>query len=113
VLRNYGRFYSKKALMSYPWQKDPFKRRYLMGCLRAFAKTTFNKTFYDLGRINFGATGANVDFDFDEDKVFTREQLRTLSEARPELAADVDYAGSVPIRGHEAPRPQDESIRAC
>lgn len=113
VLRNYGRFYSKKALLSYPWQKDPFKRRYLMGCLRAFAKTTFNKTFYDLGRINFGATGANVDFDFDEDKVFTREQLRTLSEARPELAADVDYAGSVPIRGLEAPRPQDEAVRAC
>jgi anaerobic magnesium-protoporphyrin IX monomethyl ester cyclase len=107
VLRNYGRFYSKKAFLSYPWQKDPFKRRYLMGCLRAFAKTTFNKTFYDLGRINFGATGANVDFDFDEDKVYTKEQLRTLSEARPELAADVDYAGSVPIRGFEPPRPQE------
>jgi hypothetical protein len=63
--------------------------------------------------VNFGATGANVDFDFDEDKVFTREQLRTLSEARPELAADVDYAGSVPVLGSAPPRPQDEAVRAC
>jgi len=30
-----ARFYMKKSLFSYPWQKDGFKRKYLMGCLRA------------------------------------------------------------------------------
>lgn len=114
VLRNYARFYAKKAFLSYPWQKDPFKRRYLRGCLRAFAKTTATKKFYDLERLKFTGNGVEADFGFDEKKVFTRSQLRTLSEARPELAADVDFSGSVPVMGHTAPRPQDdEPVRAC
>jgi anaerobic magnesium-protoporphyrin IX monomethyl ester cyclase len=114
VLRNYGRFYAKKAFLSYPWQKDPFKRRYLRGCLRAFAKTTINKTFYDLERLKFTTSGVEADFGFDEERVFSRDELRSLSEARPELAADVDFSGSVPIMGHAAPRPQeDEVVRAC
>lgn len=114
VLRNYARFYAKKAFFSYPWQKDPFKRKYLRGCLRAFAKTTINKKFYDLERLKFNGSGLEADFGFDEERVFTRDELRTMSEARPELAADVDFAGSVPVLGHVAPRPQEEeSIRAC
>ena len=37
-----------------------------------------------------------------------------MSEARPELAADVDFSGSVPVLGHVATRPQEEeAIRAC
>lgn len=114
VLRNYARFYAKKAFFSYPWQKDAFKRRYLRGCLRAFAKTTATKKFYDLERLKFTGSGVEADFGFDEKKIFTRSQLRTLSEARPELAADVDFSGSVPVLGHTAPRPQeDEPVRAC
>jgi anaerobic magnesium-protoporphyrin IX monomethyl ester cyclase len=116
VLRNYARFYMKKTFFSYPFQRDSFKRKYLMGCLRAFAKTTFTKKFYDLERLKFTTSGADVDFGFDESKVFTREQLLTIAEARPELAADVDFAGSVPVMGHAAVRPQDsheENLRAC
>ncbi|MFO0073366.1 MAG: radical SAM protein, partial [Gemmatimonas sp.] len=114
VLRNYARFYGKKAVLSYPWQKDPFKRKYLRGCLRAFAKTTINKTFYDLERLKFNGTRLDADFGFDEDKVFTREALRTMSEARPEMAADVDFSGSVPVLGHAPSRPQEEeAVRAC
>jgi anaerobic magnesium-protoporphyrin IX monomethyl ester cyclase len=114
VLRNYARFYAKKAFLSYPWQKDPFKRKYLRGCLRAFAKTTVSKKFYDLERLKFNGSGLEADFGFDEERVFTREELQTMSEARPELAADVDFAGSVPVMGHGAPRPQEgEAVRAC
>jgi anaerobic magnesium-protoporphyrin IX monomethyl ester cyclase len=114
VLRNYARFYAKKAFLSYPWQKDPFKRKYLRGCLRAFARTTINKKFYDLERLKFNGTGIDADFGFDEDKVFTREELRTMSEARPEFAADVDFSGSVPVLGHAPSRPQEEeAVRAC
>jgi anaerobic magnesium-protoporphyrin IX monomethyl ester cyclase len=113
VLRNYARFYMKKSFLEYPFTKDPFKRKYLMGCLKAFAKTTLSKKFYDLERLKFTGTGIDADFGFDEEKVFTREELRTMSEARPELAADVDFSGSVPVLGHDRPRPQDEPVRAC
>lgn len=116
VLRNYARFYSKKAVFSYPWTKDPFKRRYLLGCLKAFAKTTVTKKFYDLERLKFSTSGIDADFGFDEDKVFTRDELRTMSEARPELAADVDFAGIVPVLGNAPARPQENehnAVRAC
>ncbi len=114
VLRNYARFYMKKAFLEYPFTRDRFKRGYLLGCLKAFAKTTASKKFYDLERLKFSTKGVDADFGFDEDKVFTREELRTMSEARPELAADVDFSGSVPVLGHAPARPQDEEpVRAC
>lgn len=37
-----------------------------------------------------------------------------MSEARPEMAADVDFSGSVPVLGHAPARPQEEeAVRAC
>jgi len=122
VLRNYARFYMKKTFFSYPWTRDPFKRKYLMGCLRAFAKTTFEKKFYDLERLSMNGMSADVDFGFDKDRVFTRDQLRTMSEARPDLAADVDYQRAVPVYGDDGVAVEDEeeiaskppgSPRAC
>ncbi len=41
----------RKAFLEYPFIKDEFKRRYMMGCLKAFAKTTATKKFYDLERL--------------------------------------------------------------
>ena len=51
VLKNYARFYMRKAFLEYPFIRDQFKRRYMMGCLKAFAKTTATKKFYDLERL--------------------------------------------------------------
>jgi anaerobic magnesium-protoporphyrin IX monomethyl ester cyclase len=98
VLRNYGRFYMRKAFLEYPWIKDPFKRRYMLGCLKAFAKTTFTKRFYDIGRVHADGT---VDLGFDEARVLTREQIAELKERR-DLAADVNFDGTVTACG--APR---------
>ena len=92
-MRNYARFYMLKSFFSYPWQKDSFKRRYLMGCLKAFAKTTWTKKFYDLERLKFNGMNAEGDLGFDETKVLNAEQIVALKQQRPDLAADVDYRG--------------------
>ncbi len=54
VMKNYRRFYMKKALFHYPWRGTGFRRRYLLGCLKAFLKAGVGRTFYDLGK---AATG--------------------------------------------------------
>jgi anaerobic magnesium-protoporphyrin IX monomethyl ester cyclase len=94
VLRNYARFYMRKAFLEYPWIKDKFKRRYMMGCLRAFAKTTVTKKFYDLERLKVSGLSAQVDLGFDAAKVLSREQILAQRAARPDLDADVDYLGT-------------------
>ncbi|MBS1964759.1 MAG: magnesium-protoporphyrin IX monomethyl ester anaerobic oxidative cyclase [Chloroflexi bacterium SZAS-1] len=94
VLRNYGRFYMRKALLEYPFIKDPFKRKYMRGCLRAFAKNTMTKRFYDLGRISFHGLSTQIDLGFDEQKVLTTEQIIELKQTRPDLAPDTNFKGT-------------------
>lgn len=53
VLKNYRRFYFKKATGGYLWDKDPYRRKYLRGCLKAYLKSAVERRFYDLGRINY------------------------------------------------------------
>ncbi len=67
TMRNYRRFYMHKALFSYPWAGSGERRRYLLGCLKAFLKSGFERKFYDLGRVNYWGpqTRKSVDFKFD------------------------------------------------
>jgi anaerobic magnesium-protoporphyrin IX monomethyl ester cyclase len=71
VMNNYRRFYMKKALFSYPWSwpfgKSGQRGRYLLGCLKAFLKSGFERTFYDLGKVNYWGPQSKkgVDFHFD------------------------------------------------
>lgn len=95
VLRNYARFYAHKAFFEYPFIPDPFKRRYMLGCLKAFMKTTATKRFYDLGRLRQRGLHTEVDFGFDESKILTRQEIIELQERRPDLKADVNFAGTV------------------
>jgi anaerobic magnesium-protoporphyrin IX monomethyl ester cyclase len=53
VMNNYRRFYMQKALFHYPWRGTGFRRRYLLGCLKAFLKAGFQRKFYDLGKANY------------------------------------------------------------
>jgi anaerobic magnesium-protoporphyrin IX monomethyl ester cyclase len=94
VMRNYARFYMRKSFLEYPWTRDPFKRRYLMGCLKAFAKTTWTKKFYDLERLKFNGAGAHWELGFDETKVLDAGQIAAIKRSRPELAADVNFKGT-------------------
>jgi anaerobic magnesium-protoporphyrin IX monomethyl ester cyclase len=67
VMNNYRRFYMRKALFSYPWAGSGERRRYLLGCLKAFLKSGFERKFYDLGRVNYWGPQSRkkVDFQFD------------------------------------------------
>ncbi|MDX2217308.1 MAG: magnesium-protoporphyrin IX monomethyl ester anaerobic oxidative cyclase [Oculatellaceae cyanobacterium bins.114] len=95
VLRNYARFYSWKFL-EYWFEKDPFKRRYLLGCLWAFVKTTFNKRFYNLSRIKQKGLHTEIEFGFDESRILTPEQMAHL---KKQSSADVDFIGTISACG--------------
>mgnify|MGYP005840898731 CR=1 FL=1 len=74
VMHNYRRFYMRKAFLSYPWQRDPVRRRYLRGCLEAYLRAGFKRQFYDLGRVGYwGPQSVNkVDFGFDPKRTLER-----------------------------------------
>ncbi|MBE9228770.1 magnesium-protoporphyrin IX monomethyl ester anaerobic oxidative cyclase [Phormidium sp. LEGE 05292] len=95
VLRNYARFYSWKFL-EYWLEKDPFKRRYLLGCLWAFVKTTLNKRFYNLNRVKQKGLHTEIEFGFDESKILSAEQMALLRQEKP---ADIDSLGTISACG--------------
>jgi len=70
VMSNYRRFYTRKALFHYPWRGTGFRRRYLLGCLKAFLRAGFQRTFYDLGKVGYWGpqTKKRVDFGFDRSR---------------------------------------------
>ena len=77
VMKNYRRFYMKKALFHYPWRGTGFRRRYLLGCLKAFLKAGVGRTFYDLGKAGYWGpqTKNKVDFHFDETRQLAEAQV--------------------------------------
>ncbi|MGB0515260.1 MAG: radical SAM protein, partial [Wenzhouxiangellaceae bacterium] len=84
VMNNYRRFYMIKALFHYPWRGTGYRRRYLLGCLKAFLKAGFQRTFYDLGKVGYwGPQSRNkVDFHFDESKTIAPVQMDDWAEKR-------------------------------
>ncbi|MFB2938759.1 magnesium-protoporphyrin IX monomethyl ester anaerobic oxidative cyclase [Aerosakkonemataceae cyanobacterium BLCC-F154] len=105
VLRNYARFYSWKFL-EYWFEKDSFKRRYLLGCLWAFVKTTLNKRFYNLERVKQKGFRSEIEFGFDESKILTAEQMANLKRERP---ADIDFVGTIATSETENNDPECDS----
>ncbi len=89
----------------------------MMGCLKAFAKTTATKKFYDLERLKVKGMSTEVDLGFDESRVLNQQQIQDLKHGRPDLAADVDFEGtgprSVERRRGRASTPVPASIMAC
>jgi anaerobic magnesium-protoporphyrin IX monomethyl ester cyclase len=82
VMHNYRRFFMNKAFLQYPWTKDKRRRSYLMGCLKAFAKSGFQRTFYDLGRVGYWGPQSkkNVDFAFDNTRRIDRVDAEALAQ---------------------------------
>jgi anaerobic magnesium-protoporphyrin IX monomethyl ester cyclase len=83
VMHNYRRFFMNKSFFQYPWEKDREKRKYLMGCLKAFAKSGFQRTFYDLGRVGYWGPQSKkkVDFGFASPRVHERPDAEAIAEA--------------------------------
>lgn len=77
VLKNYRRFYMKKALFHYPWRGTGFRRRYLLGCLKAFLKAGVQRSFYDLGKHGYfkPVKRDNLDFGFDTTRTIAEAQM--------------------------------------
>lgn len=91
VLKSYGRFYARKTFFSYPWIKDPYVRKYMLGCLKAFAQTTLTKRFYDIDRVKTKNRKIEIDLGFDKSRILTQEEVKNLKEKRPEMVADMSF----------------------
>lgn len=111
VLRNYARFYLNKSF-TYWFEQDPFKRKYLLGCLKAFAVTTLNKRFYNLKRVKYKGLHTEIELGFDKSKILTQEQIVQRKQAHPELAADVNFTGTIAACGapNDLPEYHEETI---
>jgi anaerobic magnesium-protoporphyrin IX monomethyl ester cyclase len=83
VMHNYRRFYFRKAFFEWPWIRNKTMRKYMMGCLKAFAKSGFQRTFYDLGRVGYWGpqTKKTVDFGFDAQRNHDRPDSAAIAEA--------------------------------
>lgn len=88
VMKNYRRFYMRKALFHYPWRGTGFRRRYLLGCLKAFLKAGFQRTFYDLGKVNYWGPQSKkgVNFNFDRTRTIAPAQMEDWEAAADRAA---------------------------
>ena len=91
VLKSYARFYARKTFFGYPWIKDPYVRKYMLGCLKAFAQTTITKRFYDIDRVKTKNRKIEVDLGFDKSRILTQDEVKNLKELRPEMVADMSF----------------------
>jgi anaerobic magnesium-protoporphyrin IX monomethyl ester cyclase len=111
VMKNYRRFYMRKSFFSYPWLKDKYKRRYMLGCLRAAMKSGFERRFYDLGRINYRGQ-KNIDFRFDPDRVLSRDELAEIEQSRQSVASIYQARGRAAVACGGGPEADDATIEA-
>ena len=110
VMKNYRRFYMRKALFHYPWRGTGFRRRYLLGCLYAFLRAGFRRSFYDLGKAGYWGpqTKERVDFHFDD----TRRPAE--AETADWVAAADRAAGAAERRAALRAQMKDRAaVRAC
>jgi len=121
VLNNYRRFYFKKATGGYLWDRDPYRRKYLRGCLKAYLKSAMERRFYDLGRINYWGQ-STVDWKFDEAKTTSKQELVRLKVKREiqhvHGVAQCSPHPMVSVAGHEIPAddfiaPKRSTMRAA
>lgn len=99
VLKNYRRFYMQKALFHYPWRGTGYRRKYLLGCLKAFLRAGVRRQFYDLGKHGYFSLKSRDDLDFGFD------QTRTIAEAQ---MTDWDATADRAARKRE----RQEAVRA-
>ena len=123
VMKNYRRFYMRKALFHYPWRGTGYRRRYLLGCLKAFLKAGVGRTFYDLGKAGYWGpqTKGSVHFDFDETRTIAEAQMQDWEAAADRAARAAERREAIRQQGKEraAERrkafslPDQEMVKAC
>jgi anaerobic magnesium-protoporphyrin IX monomethyl ester cyclase len=123
VMHNYRRFYMRKALFHYPWRGTGYRRRYLLGCLKAFLKAGVQRSFYDLGKNNYWGpqSKGKVDFHFDETRKIAEAQIEDWEAAadRARRAAERREAIRAQTKARAAERgemfrmPNGAQVMAC
>jgi anaerobic magnesium-protoporphyrin IX monomethyl ester cyclase len=123
VMKNYRRFYMKKALFHYPWRGTGFRRRYLLGCLKAFVKAGVGRTFYDLGKAGYWGpqTKGKVDFHFDETRTIAEAQVADWEASADKAAKAAERRAAVKAqmleravdRKTEFKMPNGAKVMAC
>jgi len=101
VMKNYRRFYMRKALFYYPWRGTGFRRRYLLGCLHAFLKAGFARTFYDLGKVGYTGPQSKhkLDFKFDETRTIAEAQMEDWEASADRAARAAERREAVRAQG--------------
>ncbi|QCP85037.1 magnesium-protoporphyrin IX monomethyl ester anaerobic oxidative cyclase [Cereibacter johrii] len=101
VMNNYRRFYMKKALFHYPWRGTGFRRRYLLGCLKAFLKAGVGRTFYDLGKAGYWGPQSKdkVDFHFDETRKIGNAQMADWEASADRAAKAAERREALRVQG--------------
>ncbi|MEM1037899.1 MAG: magnesium-protoporphyrin IX monomethyl ester anaerobic oxidative cyclase [Pseudomonadota bacterium] len=115
VMKNYRRFYMRKALFHYPWRGTGYRRRYLLGCLKAFLKAGVSRTFYDLGKAGYWGpqTKGKVDFHFDETRTIAEAQMDDWEAAADRAAKAAERREAVRKQGKQrAIERQKEQVSA-
>ncbi len=123
VMKNYRRFYMRKALFHYPWRGTGYRRRYLLGCLKAFLKAGFGRTFYDLGKAGYWGpqTKKSVHFDFDETRTIAEAQMEDWDAAADKAARAAERREALRKLGKERASlrnaalkvPDNGAVKAC
>jgi len=122
VMKNYRRFYMRKALFHYPWRGTGYRRRYLLGCLKAFLKAGVGRTFYDLGKAGYWGpqTKKSVHFDFDETRTIAEAQMEDWEASADRVARAAERREAVRKQGkaraverNEAKVPDLGAAKAC
>lgn len=103
VMNNYRRFYMRKALFHYPWRGTGFRRRYLLGCLKAFMKAGFARTFYDLGKVGYTGPQSknNLDFQFDATRTIAEAQMDDWDASADKAARAAERRAALRAQGKE------------
>ncbi|WP_372891697.1 magnesium-protoporphyrin IX monomethyl ester anaerobic oxidative cyclase [Rhodosalinus sp.] len=123
VMKNYRRFYMQKALFHYPWRGTGYRRRYLLGCLKAFMKAGFARTFYDLGKAGYWGPQSKdkVDFHFDETRQIAEAQMEDWEAAADRAARAKERREAVraqmkdraEVRRESFKMPNGAEVKAC
>lgn len=97
VLKNHRRFYMKKALFHYPWRGTGFRRRYLLGCLKAFLKAGVQRSFYDLGKHGYfkPVKRDNLEFGFDTSRTIAEAQMADWEASADKVAKAAERRAAV------------------
>jgi len=114
VLKNYRRFYMRKALFHYPWRGTGYRRKYLLGCLKAFLKAGVQRQFYDLGKNGYFTLESRdkMDFGFDMTRTIADAQMADWEDHADKKRKAAERREALRAQG-KARAEERNAIKAC